>query len=165
MLIYIVRHAIAVPRELHVGLDDAARELTEKGVERMHQIVRGLDGINVVLDEIWTSPLIRARQTADILAGARHFRGSVRPVAALAPGGDPTQIVRELATVSPQAAIALVGHEPDLGELAALLLTGRSQSFLEFKKGGVACIELESNAPPRGTLRWLMTPRQMRNIH
>jgi phosphohistidine phosphatase len=165
MLVYIVRHAIAVPREDHIGLDDASRALTDRGIDRMRRIVRGLDALGVEISEIWTSSLVRARQTAEILAESRRFQGTVRTVPALAPGGDPTQLLRELQQASARASIALVGHEPDLGEFASLLLTGKTASFIPFKKGGVACIEIEKPTPPiHGELHWLMTPKQMRSI-
>jgi len=166
MLVFIVRHAIATARDANNGFDDASRALTDKGIDRMRKSVRGLDAIGVQFDEIWTSPLLRARQTAEILAESRHFRGAIRTVPILAPGGDPTHVLRELQHAPGGARIALVGHEPDLGELAGLLLCGRSAGFIPFKKGGAACIEVEQPIPPlRGELRWLMTPRQMRSLH
>ena len=165
MLVYLVRHAIAIERNGVPGFDDASRPLTDKGIDRMRRIVRGLDHLGVTVDEIWTSPLVRARQTADILAKSRHFQGGVRVVPALAPGGDATQVLRELHSGGPRTAVALVGHEPDMGELAGLLLTGRSAALFDFKKGGVACIEIEkSGMPLHGKLCWLMTPKQLRNI-
>ncbi len=165
MLVYLVRHAIAVPRDSVAGLDDASRPLTDKGIDRMRRSVRGLDKLNVSIEEIWTSPLLRARQTADILAESRHFNGHSKTVNALAPGGDLNLLVRDLRQAGRTTSIALVGHEPDMGELATLLLTGLTASVIPFKKGGVACIEIDDLSPPiRGELLWLLTPKQMRSI-
>ncbi|MCB9851434.1 MAG: phosphohistidine phosphatase SixA [Phycisphaerales bacterium] len=164
MLVYLVRHAIAVERDALVSLDDASRELTDQGITRMRRAVRGLNKIGVEIDEIWTSPLTRARQTAEILADARGFHGRVRIAPALAPGGDVETVVRELREASRESSIALVGHEPDMGELATLLLTGKTGSFVPFKKGGIACVELDDGVPGTGELKWLLTPKQLRNI-
>ena len=165
MLVYLVRHAIAVPRDGVTAFDDASRELTDKGIDRMRRCVRGLDRVGAGFDEIWTSPLVRARQTADILAESPNFTGRSKVVNALAPGGDLNQVVRELQQNARVASVALVGHEPDMGELATLLTTGQAGSTFRFKKGGVACIEIDDLSPPlRGELLWMMTPKQMRSI-
>jgi phosphohistidine phosphatase len=165
MLIYLVRHAIAVPRDELASLDDASRALTDRGIERMQRVVRGLAKLDVHLDEIWSSSLTRARQTAELLADLPGFHGRVRIVSPLAPGGALHDVVRDLQQVSRRAHVALVGHEPDMGELAGLLLTGSPRHFMPFKKGGVACVELEDAAPPmHGTLRWFATPRQLRRL-
>ncbi len=166
MLLYLVRHAIAVDREAHNGYDDASRALTEKGIDKMRRNVRGLDRLGVCLDEIWSSPLLRAHQTADLLAESANFQGQVRTLPCLAPGGDYAQVLRELQQSGDRPAIALVGHEPDLGELLGVLLTGRPTSFITFKKGGVACVEIEKLIHPlKGELRWLLTPKLLRAAH
>jgi len=131
----------------------------------MRRNVRGLDHLGVRIDEIWTSPLLRARQTSELLAGSSHFHGTVRTVASLSPGGDPVQVLRELQQADKES-VALVGHEPDMSELAGMLLTGRSASFAVFKKGGVACIEVDKPGQPlRGVLRWHATPKILRALH
>jgi phosphohistidine phosphatase len=162
MRIYLVRHAIAVPRDAPGVADDASRELTKQGITRMRRAVRGLSPLKIDLNQIWASPYLRALQTAEILAQAFPRCGSVRTLPALAPGGDFDSIVRALAEDPSLDNLALVGHEPDLGELAARLL-GSQTPILQFKKGGMACIEIEElDAPYRGELCWLLTPRQLR---
>lgn len=163
MLVYIVRHAIAVARESLTVVDDAARELTDKGIERMRQNVAALKTLDVRIDAIWSSPLLRARQTADLLVDLPSFKGDVRIVEALAPGGDLPGLVAELGRFQGDGGVAVVGHEPDLGELATLLVSGRSEYAVRFKKGGVACVDVEDGTEPlRGELAWLLTPKQMR---
>ncbi len=162
MLVYLVRHAIATPRGDDTA--DEERPLTDKGIARMEEIVEGLGGLGVALDEIWTSPLVRARQTADILAGLDGFSGPLRTVGALAPGGDEADVIQLLIRSNVES-VALVGHEPDLGDLCARLLTSRGDGFICLKKGAVACVELSNDAPDlTGVLLWLMQPRQLRSV-
>lgn len=179
MFIYIVRHAIAVDRGSPGIALDAERALTPKGIEKMVRHVTALVKLGVTVDEIWTSPLVRAVQTAELLAeglslpdpdassDARDAPGAtggvpVREVDDLAPGGDPAALCEQIVREGPFTGLALVGHEPDLGELATWLLTGTPFGALRFKKGGVACIEVDTpGSPLRGELRWLLTPRQM----
>lgn len=163
MRVYLVRHAVAVPRDAPGVVDDASRELTPQGVTRMRRAVRGLAKLKVDLDRIWTSPYRRARQTAEILSQAFPNSGVVRTCRGLAPGGGFDQVVRLLASNASLDSVALVGHEPDLGELATRLVGGPDRPILQFKKGGIACIDIEQFTPPcQGELRWLLTPRQLR---
>jgi phosphohistidine phosphatase len=162
MRIYLVRHAVAVPRHAPGIVDDASRELTPQGASRMRRAVRGLVKLKISPERIWSSAYIRCRQTADILAQAFPDAGAVRTLRGLAPGGSLGQVVAILSENTSLREVALVGHEPDLGELASRLL-GLSTPVLRFKKGGVACIQIEQFAsPPAGELCWLLTPRQLR---
>ena len=90
----------------------------------------------------------------------------VRVVDSLQPDGDYIALTDELQQHLEQLGIALVGHEPDLGQLASYLLTGERNPSVRFKKGGVACIEVYDLAPPKPhcQLRWLLTPKQMTAI-
>jgi phosphohistidine phosphatase len=163
MRLYLVRHAIAAPRETPGLLDDRSRELTPSGVRRMRRSAAALRKLRIEVDEIWTSPLARAKQTANLLAEVLEARAAPRVVKALEPGGDQAQLMRKLAPCIERNGIALVGHEPDLGRLATQLLGGPPDPAINFKKGGVACIEVDDFEPPlRGRLHWLLTPRQMK---
>jgi phosphohistidine phosphatase len=163
MRLYLVRHAIAVPRGAPGVLDDRSRELTPAGVKKMRRNVAGLARLAVEIDEIWTSPLVRARQTADLLAEGLHLATHPRVVKGLEPGGDINILTQKLAQHADRAGVALVGHEPDLGELATYLLTGARQPGIRFGKGAVACVEVDDLKPPlRGRLRWLLTSKQMK---
>lgn len=165
MFVYLVRHAIATAREATDGRPDAERELTEKGISRMRRSVRTLDRLNLVFDEIWTSPYRRAAQTAELVAEMPSFDGPTRVVDELRPGGDVNRLALELQKSLEKIGIALVGHEPDLGHLATQLVGGQSRNVAAFKKGGVACIELDEDSRTlQGQIRWLLTPRQMRMI-
>ncbi|MGQ9649643.1 MAG: phosphohistidine phosphatase SixA [Phycisphaerae bacterium] len=163
MRLYLIRHAVAVGRSASGILDDRSRELTPQGIRKMRRNAAALAKIGVVVDEIWTSPLLRARQTADIVAQSMGIRGSPRIVKALSPGGNCEQLMRRLAQHVDFSGVALIGHEPDLGKLATSLLAGSRQPAVEFKKGGAACIEVDVFHPPvRGRLQWLLTPKQMK---
>ncbi len=163
MLLYLIRHGIAADRA--AGLSDTERPLTPEGQRRMRQNAKGLHRLGVEIDAVWTSPLNRARQTADILAAEFSLTKSIHEEPALQPQADVARIIDPLRKAPKTARIALIGHEPHLGHLATFLLTGLKTGALEFRKGGAACIELKSlRRPIRGTLHWLLTPRQMRRI-
>ena len=110
-----------------------------------------------------SSPLVRARQTAEAIAAAYSSRPAIVAVESLAPGGSYQAVVTDLEKQARRSRIALVGHEPGVGELAARLAGSRHP--FEFKKGAVCRIDLETIPPAGpGTLRWFMTPRQLRSV-
>ncbi|GMV97028.1 MAG: hypothetical protein AMXMBFR83_13870 [Phycisphaerae bacterium] len=161
MYVYVIRHAIAVEHGTP-GFAEDDRPLTNQGRRKMRRITRALDRLGVRVSDIWTSPLPRARQTADILAEELKGSITVRECDPLRPGGDYRTLIRELAGLDDKQSVALVGHEPDLGEMTSWLLTGRKTGFIRFKKGGVACLDVEGVDPPSGNrLLWLLTPKQM----
>ena len=123
--------------------------------------MRGLEWLDVSVDEIFTSPLIRAKQTADLLAAGLPGRPAIAMLDALSPGHSPASVMAQLARSARRGRIALVGHEPGLGELAAHLIgSGRA---LPFKKGGVCRIDVESLTSRRaGALHWFVTPKVLR---
>ncbi|HKQ50006.1 MAG TPA: phosphohistidine phosphatase SixA [Phycisphaerae bacterium] len=164
MLVYLMRHGIASPRG-ELGIDDAARALTPEGADKVRRICSALRRLKVEFDEIWTSSLIRAKQTAEIVASVWGLGQEVRIVPALEPGGDLRALIDMLRCESAARGVLLTGHEPDMGELAGMLISGRSDATIRFKKGGVGCIEL-NETPKGGTgeLLWLLTPKQLCKI-
>jgi phosphohistidine phosphatase len=128
----------------------------------MKKIVRGLNEMGVELDVILTSPLVRTRQTADIVAGGRG-KPPVQTINALKPSGTSAAVIEELAKYQDKRTVALVGHEPNIGELAARLIG--ADSPLPFKKGAICRIDFES-LPPNGIgeLRWFLPPRVLRRL-
>jgi phosphohistidine phosphatase len=161
MQLYVMRHGIAEDRDAAPGRPDGDRPLTERGRRRVRAIARGMKGLGVSFEAIWTSPLLRARQTADGVAEVYGMESAVEECPALQPGGDPRLLVRTLLERPvPVEGVLLVGHEPDAGELVSLLVTGRTSSEFRMKKGGVCALSaerLEAGACAR--LEWLLAPR------
>jgi phosphohistidine phosphatase len=160
--LYLVRHGIAEERG-DAWPDDSKRPLTEDGMSRFRKSARGLSRLGVSLDVILTSPLVRARQTADILGAVFEQRPHIVAVESLIPGGSHQALLTDLEKHSRRTRIALVGHEPGIGELAARLAGSRHP--FEFKKGAICRIDVDSLPPGGpGKLRWFITPRILRSI-
>ena len=160
--LYLVRHAVAAERGPDYP-DDSKRPLTAKGMASFRRAAKGLATLKVNLDLIITSPLTRTSQTAAILAESMPGSTPVVTSDALAPAGTPAGVLHELARHGRKTRIALVGHEPDIGELAARLIGARSP--IPFKKGAVCRIDLDVLPPKgRGELRWLLPPRVLRRL-
>ena len=160
--LYLIRHGVAAERGEDYP-DDSKRPLTNAGISRLRKEAKALDELGVALDHIITSPLVRTRQTADIFAESMKSKPSVSQSDALAPAGTSTAVIQELAKHMRKARIAVVGHEPNIGELAGRLIGARMP--LEFKKGAICRIDFEV-FPPKGIgqLRWFVTPRMLREI-
>ena len=119
--------------------------------------------LGVSFDVVLTSPLVRARQTADVVAGAFDPRPPIVTVESLAPGGTYQAVLTDLEKQSRRSRIALVGHEPGIGELAARLIGSRHP--IEFKKGAVCRIDVDTMPPAGpGALRWFVTPKILRSL-
>jgi phosphohistidine phosphatase len=158
-----MRHGIAEKRVLPDSGDDAARPLTDKGRRRVKQIASGLKRLGCTVDWIVTSPLLRAWETADIAAAELNPKGPLDVCKALSPGGSSDEVVAFISAQPSRNAILVVGHEPDLSELAAHLLGAGKQAGLSFKKGGCCLIECDRPvSPSRGRLVWWLTPKVLR---
>jgi phosphohistidine phosphatase len=163
MRLYLVRHAIAVPHGTPGFARDADRPLTDEGRSQAADAARGLKRLKVPLEAIATSPYLRAVQTAEQLAGVFDARLPLRELGALKAEADPRDASLALKGFSACGHVALVGHEPHLSRWLGLLVTARGDLRCLFKKGGVACVEVERVPPPdgSGTLRWLLTAKQL----
>jgi phosphohistidine phosphatase len=160
--LYLIRHAVAEERS-DAWPDDAKRPLTAGGISRFRKSVRGLAELGVNIDVVLTSPLVRARQTAELVAAGLAPKPPLIVVEALAPGGSLQALFADLDKQSRRTRIALVGHEPGIGELAARLAGLRHP--LAFKKGAVCRVDLDAislSAP--GSLKWFATPKMLRSI-
>jgi phosphohistidine phosphatase len=161
--LYLVRHAIAFERDSDKWPDDAKRPLTHKGIARMREVVDGLLDLSVELDLVVTSPLVRAKQTADVILAGLADPPDLVVSESMSPNGSPAAVVEVLSHHTKLKNIALVGHEPALGELGAWLIGAKNP--LPFKKGGVACIEMPTlPIVGPGQLIWLATPRMLRSL-
>jgi phosphohistidine phosphatase len=160
--LYLIRHGIAEERG-EAWPDDATRPLTDRGSSRFEKSVRGLARIGVVVDVVLTSPLVRTRQTAEILAAGFEPRPPMVAVESLAPGGAYQAVLADIAKQGRRSRVALVGHEPALGELAGRLIGLRHA--LTFKKGAVCRIDADALPPAQfGSLTWFLTPRILRSL-
>ncbi len=160
--LYLIRHGVAADRGEDFP-DDSKRPLTSGGVSRLKKEAKALEALGVGFDHIITSPLVRTRQTADVFVESLKSKPSLSQSDALAPAGTSTAVIQELGKHMRKGRIALVGHEPNIGELAARLIGARLP--LEFKKGAICRIDFEV-FPPKGVgqLRWFLTPRMLREI-
>jgi len=160
--LFLVRHAIAMERG-DEWPDDTKRPLTHAGAARMRRIVKGLVALNVRVDVILTSPLVRAVQTAEILVRGWSPHPELVTMPALDIGVSTARLIEGLTPYGKATGVALVGHEPGMGELAAWLIGARVP--LPFKKGGVCRIDVPAWPPTRqGALIWLATPKMLRAL-
>jgi phosphohistidine phosphatase len=160
MQLLLIRHAIAVPRGTP-DIPDDERPLTKRGRRRFRSAARGLARLVARPDFLLSSPLPRARETADIAAREWGKRVEVTEEPALA-GGTVEQISKVLERFPGDSTVAIVGHEPDLSELLARILGTPHEERLTFKKGGAAMVELPGSALDGGALHWYAPPRLLR---
>jgi phosphohistidine phosphatase len=164
MNLYILRHGIAVEHGTPGFKTDADRPLIPKGKRQLGQIAAAMRNMGLDFGLILSSPFLRARQTAEIVAKSLKLKKRLAFSDALTPDGDPKVLIRQLNELKPAPDnILLVGHEPYLSQLAALLISGGGMAGVEFKKGGLCKLETGPLRPGRcGTLTWLLTPKQMK---
>jgi phosphohistidine phosphatase len=169
MRIFIMRHGPAEEAG-PASSDDRARPLSMAGRKDTRRAARGLYvlGIAKEIRAILTSPLLRARETAEIVARELDLERSLRETETLAPGFSRKALGREVEEAAEGAGALVVGHEPDMGELVAWLLAGRADGVATpMKKAGVACLEAGRDALGGGggaTLIWFATPAMLRAI-
>ena len=160
MEIYILRHAIAEERDPDKYPDDSLRPLSARGKKRMRRIAEGMADAGLSFDVIYTSPFVRARQTADIVATVFSAQKKLHETKSLATNGDPEELINLVnARKGKVNSVLLVGHEPSLSDLISVLVTGDSSFTLSMKKGGLCkliagtlryekCASLEFLLPP-----------------
>ncbi|MBK9470919.1 MAG: phosphohistidine phosphatase SixA [bacterium] len=153
MKVYFLRHGLAGKRS-EWKRDDAERPLTVEGIERMHRIAATLAALDLGLDAIVTSPLVRAKQTAEIVA--QELEMPLKEDARLAPGFN-AELLRGVLLDHPGAkSVMVVGHEPDFSATIGALVGGGS---IICRKGGLALVELPDAHSHKGELLWLVPPR------
>jgi len=160
MDLYIIRHAWAEDRDAERWPDDGLRPLTDAGCERFAKVVGKLAERGVSPGLLATSPLVRCRQTADILSEVLPGRPEVVELPALEPGSDLEALTDwTAARAEDHGEIGWVGHAPDVDRLCAALVGG-DEAWIRFAKGAVAAVRFEG--PPEigsGELRWLATAK------
>jgi phosphohistidine phosphatase len=164
MELLIIRHAIAFERDPQRWADDAARPLSPAGFRESRKAAAGLKELCKVPDRLLTSPLIRARQTAEILTEVAGWPPA-KIASELKPGEGAAAVLTLLAKDRSKR-IAIVGHQPDLSALiAACLIEDRGTLSIEMKKNAVACLSFDGRVRiGRASLKWLATPRMLRGF-
>jgi phosphohistidine phosphatase len=162
--LYLVRHAIAYERNTLRWPDDAERPLTPDGEERFRRAARGLARVAGGVDLVLSSPFVRAWQTAVVLSEEAGWPAPVE-CPALEPDRSPDETLKELGPHADRDSVALVGHEPHLSALIALLVTGHAGGdAFGLKKGGAFRLSTDGLVPGEAALRWALTPRIERSI-
>ncbi len=164
MELILIRHAIAFERDLLRWPDDSARPLTPEGVSRFERAALGLRSICESVDIVLSSPYVRAMETAQIL---EEQAGWPEPIhcAVLEPSHESVDVIAFLQEQQHDGVVALVGHEPLLGELAGVLLAGESAPAQPFKKGGAASFRSDRGVGAGAmTLRWWLPPKFLRRL-
>ncbi len=157
MRLLLLRHGIAEDAGPRTGHRDAPRELTPGGAERMRAAAEGMAALGIGADAVLTSPLIRCRQTADIVCEA--LGGEPREDRRLAPGMGLDALGDALLGHPDAASVLVCGHQPDLSIVIAGLTGG---GHVEFRKGSLAVLDVESARPAGGRLRALYPPAALR---
>ena len=168
--VLVVRHGLAQDKAgfAATGAQDADRPLTGEGRRRFRQAARGLVELVPDLGVLATSPLLRAVETADLLARRYAKAGREPPttrLSALAPGKSTNLLLGWLADQPRDAPVAVVGHEPHLGQFVSWALTGLRDSFVELKKGAACLLEFDDDVRAgRARLLWSLRPGQLRAV-
>lgn len=157
-----VRHGIAIEPDEWEG-EEENRPLTEKGKRRVRQMAEGLAALGCQPTHLFTSPFVRAYDTARLLRAVIGPTLKIETREELAVGAKPEQVVTFLRTLPSDAVVICVGHEPQLGEIVSLLLCGKTLSTFPLKKAGAARVESEGRVNVgQGRLVWWLQPMQLR---
>ncbi len=159
MHIYLLRHGIA--EDAGPGIHDPDRALTEEGWKRLRRAAAAWRRVVETPDVVFVSPLRRAHETASVFVQATGFGGELRTDAALVPEAPPNLCLSliEAEAWSGKKSLAVIGHEPHLGYLLGLLLTGHPRQPIPLKKGMLVGVETESSASLIAGLRFSLTQK------
>lgn len=166
MKLILMRHGIALDREEAeaASISDLERPLTEKGRKKVRQVTQQLMGFEKDIKAIVTSPLLRAKQTAEIVSDLMGIDVKYHSNE-LHPAGSPMAFSNWLKKeVTKESCVLSVGHEPQLSVFASWCLSGQLESFIELKKSGVICLEFESFqevGPSKSILKYVLNPKSL----
>jgi phosphohistidine phosphatase len=163
--LYILRHGEAGKRTPS-GNRDSERPLTVAGLEEIEEVARALAELGVRFDFVATSPLKRARQTAEAVAEVLKVKkGSVEEWGELKPEGRRAELYRKLSQFKPESSVLVVGHEPYLSTMISEVAFGNGAGGIVLKKAGLAKLGVTSFQPKiKGDLRWLLTPKHLKKV-
>jgi phosphohistidine phosphatase len=167
MELYLLRHGVAVQRGTPGYKNDRLRPLTPDGRRRLAAVALGLRRLGVSVDVIFSSPLARARDTAELIADRLGLDRHVTTSPLLAPDADTGRLLAEVETMLSRtsASVLLVGHEPDLSRLASVLVFGEEGGLIKLRKGGLLKLTAaEWRHGRRARLEFLLTPEQLQRL-
>jgi phosphohistidine phosphatase len=164
MYCLLFRHGIAVSSEEWNGSENE-RPLTKEGITKTEQAAAGLKRIGMKPTHLLCSPLSRARQTADIAKEILQVKATIQLSPELVYDQSPMLLFPFLHSLPQESLVMCVGHEPHLGQTAALMIFGKNASGLSVKKAGGCLIFFDGNVGVgRGHLEWWMAPAQLRAL-
>lgn len=165
MDLFILRHGEAGQR-VSAGRGDFQRPLTAAGQKEVSDIATSLKDLGIKLDIVISSPLKRAHQTASIVAKTFKIEKKMQDWAELSPEGNRLDLYNKLLQLKQQSSVLVVGHEPYLSEMISeMIFEGNNGGRIDLKKTGLARIRIVSSTPKfQGELRWLLTPKLLRNM-
>lgn len=165
MDLFILRHGEAGQR-VSAGRGDFQRPLTAAGQKEVSEIATSLKDLGIKLDIVISSPLKRAHQTASIVAKTFKIEKKMQDWAELSPEGNRLDLYNKLLQLKQQSSVLVVGHEPYLSEMISeMIFEGNNGGRIDLKKTGLARIRIVSSTPKfQGELRWLLTPKLLRNM-
>lgn len=163
MNLYLLRHGKAEEKNLHRYASDDERPLTEEGIRDIKSAAKGMKALKLSFDLILSSPYVRARETAEIVADILKLKKHLQLTSLLKVEAEPNKIIRELERYhSDLEDILLVGHEPFMSRLTARLISGKEFVSLGFRKGSLAKLHTEMLMDDScAALEWFMTPKQL----
>jgi len=167
MNLYLMRHGIALPQDDPSVASDGERPLSHKGVKRMRKAAKGVRRLGIPFDALLTSSLLRARQTAEIVASTLGMEDRLEEISGLAPESTVEHLMFGLTRYQDREHLLLVGHEPLLSDTLSYLLRERQTSPLDvdLKKASLCRVEIDALPPTSpGKLHWLLTPKQLRAL-
>jgi len=163
MELYVLRHGKA-EKKIPAGGSDADRQLTSRGIKDVKKIAGWLRSSGILFDVIGTSPLVRAADTAEIIA--TDLQNPHRPEVweSLEPGGDPDRLKQDIRASGSEGPILIVGHEPMLSTLIGELIADQGNARVILRKGGLAMIsEIGNDEPLEGRLYLLIDPARIKD--
>ncbi|MDE1769786.1 MAG: phosphohistidine phosphatase SixA [Thaumarchaeota archaeon] len=162
MDLLVLRHGEAGQRSNLAG--DFKRSLTVEGKQEIVEIANGLKSLDVELDHILTSPLLRAKQTAELVAKSLKYKSKIEEIDSLKPEGNRLEFYSTLSKFKQDSVVLVVGHEPYLSEMIGEAIS-QSGCRIDLKKSGLARVRVLATLPKiRGELRWLLTPKQLKKL-
>jgi phosphohistidine phosphatase len=165
MEVILIRHAEAGERDATQYPNDDLRPITTDGRRKQTAIARAMEKMGIEFGFLVTSPLVRAMQTAEVLADVFGFDETAQTSDALGHGCTPASLLKLLAKFPPDAAVALVGHEPALSKVAAALISPSGDADIRLRKSGVIGIAFDGAAEAgTGTLEYHLKPGQLRKL-